>query len=1156
VSQGEFVHLHNHSQYSLLDGACRIDDMLAATKDMGMPAVAITDHGNMFGAIEFYQKAQKFGINPIIGMETYVAPESRFKKGGQRGVSETGYHLVLLVKNESGYKNLIKLSSIGYQEGFYHKPRIDKEVLKQYCDGLIASSACLHGEIARFIQSDRFDDAELAAREYLDIFGKENYFLEVQNHGQFDEIKIAAAIKDLARKLDIHLLATNDCHYMKQEHSKAHDALLCIQTGKLLSDTDRMKYNTDQIYFKSPQEMIKLFADTPEAIENTLRIAEACNLTMDLYKNKVPRFPVPDGFDTLEAYLRQLCEEGLKRRYNEVTAALQERLDYELGVINRMGYAGYFLIVRDFIDYARSIGVRVGPGRGSAAGSIVSYCLGITSLDPIEYGLLFERFLNPERISMPDIDIDFADRGRDQVIEYVTKKYGRENVVQIITFGSMAARAVVRDVGRVMSLPYSEVDSIAKLIPMEIDMTLDKALEREPELKKRYQENEKIQELIEYSKVLEGLARHASTHAAGVVIAPGPVTDYAPLYKSNKDEITTQYDMHGVEAIGLLKMDFLGLRTLTVIDDCLKLQQDKGINPNIDNVPLDDLEIYKLFTRAETVGIFQFESSGMREYLKKLKPTMLEDLTVMNALYRPGPLDAKMIDVYIDCKHGRKAIECAHPLLEQILKETYGVIVFQEQVLKIAQELAGYTMGEADVLRKAMGKKQAEVMAKQKTIFIGRAAARGIGGKTAEKIFEQIETFGRYGFVKAHSACYAYIAYQTAFLKVHYPVEFMAALMTSEMSDTSRIVELRNECERLGLTLRPPDINRGVGNFSVDGNEIIFGLTAVKSVGQNAVESIVAARNSGGKFHDLFDLCSRVDLRLVNKRTIENLAMSGALDSFESTSSDAAKARRATIFAGIESAVAYGSGMQREKESGQSTLFGDISHASAVKPRLPAIPAWTETDVLVHEKESLGFWISGHPLGPFKDICECFSDMSLSDLEKAMDGKDVIVVGIITKLKLQASRQGKPFAILTLEDFTGTGEVILFSDVIEKRRLMLIEGNPVVVFGKTSAREGEKPKIKGNDLTLLEAAPREFPVILKITIEGNLNQELSQQIIRELSASPGNSEVHIDYGSNGKRLLFRATKFKADPTLKLLKTLKSLFGPDSVKLIRTQNRIA
>jgi DNA polymerase-3 subunit alpha len=1135
----DFVHLHNHSQYSLLDGACRLDDMLKTAEKMKMPALAITDHGNLFGAIDFYTRARKSKVKPIIGIETYVAPESRHKKAALKGFTESGFHLVLLAKNATGYRNLIRLSSIGFLEGFYHKPRIDKEVLREYGDGLIACSACLNGEVARNILNGRPDDAEKAVKEFLDIFSKENFYLELQDHGIEEEYRVRQALKQIAKRHEIRLVATNDCHYMKREHAKAHDALLCIQTGKLLSETERMKYNTDEIYFKSPQEMIELFSDTPDAIENTLRIAESCSLDIDLYKNKVPKFPIPPGFQTLEDYLKSLCDLGLRSRYGSVTPELETRLNYELSVINRMGYAGYFLIVKDFIDYARSNGVRVGPGRGSAAGSIVSYCLGITSLDPIEYGLLFERFLNPERISMPDIDIDFADRGRDQVIDYVTQKYGRDNVAQIITFGSMAARAVVRDVGRVMSLPYGEVDTIAKLIPIEMEMTLDKALEREPELKKKYDEDERIKELIDYSKVLEGLSRHASTHAAGVVIAPGPITDYAPLYKSNKDEITTQYDMHGIEAIGLLKMDFLGLRTLTVIDDCLKLLAQNGVTVDIDHVPLDDSEIYKLFTRAETVGIFQFESAGMREYLKKLKPTVLEDLTVMNALYRPGPLDAHMIEIYIDCKHGKREISYIHPKLEPILRDTYGVIVFQEQVLKIAQELAGYTLGEADILRKAMGKKQAEVMAEQKAIFIKGAVSRGIDKKTSERIFEQIETFGRYGFVKAHSACYAYIAYQTAYLKVHHPVEFMAALMTSEMSNTDRIMELRNESEHMEIELRPPDISRGYGHFSVDGKIILFGLTAVKNVGQGAVDSIVSVREEGGPYKDLFDFTSRVDLRAVNKRTIESLVMSGAMDSFGSN--------RASLLAAVEPAMAHGSGLQRDRDSGQSTLFGDSAQGALAKPRITEVTPWTDMEILTHEKDSLGYWISGHPLDTYRDIYDCFVDLKFLEMETATDSRKVTVAGILTKIKIQASRAGKQFAILSLEDFSGTGEVIFFSDILEKRRLLLKEGNAVLVFGSVSDRDGKR-SIKGDDMTLLDTATKEFPVALRIRVENTLDAESQRALLEYFSKNPGESDLVIEQNGNGKRVIYKSTKYKVNPNAALLKHLKNILGPNNVRL--------
>jgi DNA polymerase-3 subunit alpha len=1143
MSLAQFVHLHNHTQYSLLDGACRIDDMLETAARMKMPALAITDHGNLFGAIEFYVKARKQRVKPIIGIEAYIAPKSRFDRSGMKGFTESGFHLVLLARNSTGYKNLIKLTTASYLEGFYHKPRMDKEILKKHGDGLIALSACLQGEVARYIHNDRYDEAEKVVREYLDIFGKDNYFLELQNHDIPEEAKTAAAIKEIASKLGVGLVATNDCHYMKREHAEAHDALLCIQTGKLISDTDRMRYRTDQIYFKSAEEMVGLFPDTPEAVDNTLRIAEACSLDIELYKNKVPRFPLPEGYDTPEKYLRYLCEMGLEKRYPKVTSGLQQRLDYELEIINGMGYAGYFLIVKDFVDFARRRGIRVGPGRGSAAGSIVSYSLGITNLDPIEYGLLFERFLNPERITMPDIDIDFADRGRDDVINYVTNKYGRENVAQIITFGSMAARAVVRDVGRVMSVPYAEVDAIAKMIPIEADMTLDKALTRnDSELGGLYREDGNVKKLVDYSRVLEGLSRHASTHAAGVVIAPGNITDYVPLYKSSKDEITTQYDMRWIESIGLLKMDFLGLRTLTVIDDCLDLLKKRNVKIDVDKIPLDDKEVFRLFSKAETVGIFQFESGGMRDYLKKLRPTRLEDLTAMNALYRPGPLDARMIDTYIDCKYGKKEIEFAHPLLEPILKETYGVIVFQEQVLKIARELAGYSLGEADILRKAMGKKQPEIMAEQKGKFMEGAGRRGIDKSLAAKIFDQIETFGRYGFVKAHSACYAYIAYQTAYLKVHYPVEFMAALMTSEMSDSTRILEFRNECERLGIAVKPPDINRSGGEFSVDGQSILFGLTAVKNVGAGAAASIATAREEGGRYEDLFDFCSRVDLRLANKRTLESLIMSGAMDGLGP--------HRAAMMAGLETAMPYGSALQKERESGQSTLFGEMSESSISRPRLPETPPWSEMEILSREKDSLGYWISGHPIDPQRHIFECFVDTSLSDLGKLPDGRKVVVGGVLTKVKIQTSSRGNLFGILTLEDYSGSGEILIFADVVEKRRMVLAEGKTVVVFGSTSTREGEKPKIKGENLTLLEAAPLEFPTALSITIDQDMNEDLPEIVARQLAENPGDSEIRINLTGNGRRTIFRSTKLKVRPDRDLILSLRKLVGDDKIRLVR------
>ncbi|MFH1687068.1 MAG: DNA polymerase III subunit alpha [bacterium] len=767
MSFANFVHLHTHSQYSLLDGACRLDNVIALAKQMQMPALAITDHGNMFGAIEFYQKAGKAGIKPIIGTEAYVAGGSRHDRQPSTHYPDGGFHLVLLAKNNTGYQNLIKLSSAGYLEGFYHRPRVDKELLRKYSEGLIASSACLKGEVNWRLMQGQVEQAVATARELQDIFGPGNFYLEIQNHGIEQELLIIPKIEAISRETGIPMLATNDCHYLQKEHAPAHDALLCIQTGKMIEDQDRMRYRTDQIYFKSAGEMEKVLGDFKDALQNTIAVAEACNVELELGQLKLPVFPIPTEFVNPDQYLEHLCREGVGRLYSQVTKEIQKRLEYELGVIKQMGYAGYFLIVKDFCDYARDQKIPVGPGRGSAAGSLVSYALGITTVDPIRFGLLFERFLNPERISMPDIDIDFADRGRDKIIQYVIEKYGEDNVCQIITFGTMAARAVVRDVGRVMSMPYGDVDKIAKMIPLAVDMTLDRALKESPDLAKLVKQDQRVAKLIDYSKTLEGLARHCSTHAAGVVIAPSALTNYVPLFKGTRNEITTQFDMKRVEQIGLLKMDFLGLRTLTVIDDAVKLigQTHPDVVLDVDHVSLDDPDVYRVFAEGNTIGIFQFESAGMRDYLRKLAPENFTDITAMNALYRPGPLDSGMVDEYIKRKRGAASIEFLHPILEEVLKDTYGVIVFQEQVLKIANLLAGYSMGRADLLRKAMGKKDAALMAEQKREFLAGAAAKKVKPAVAEEVFHQIETFARYGFNTAHSTCYAYIAYQPAWLK-------------------------------------------------------------------------------------------------------------------------------------------------------------------------------------------------------------------------------------------------------------------------------------------------------------------------------------------------------------------------------------------------------
>ncbi|NLI15210.1 MAG: DNA polymerase III subunit alpha [candidate division Zixibacteria bacterium] len=1139
----DFVHLHNHTMYSLLDGAIKIPQLLKTASDMGMRSLAITDHGNLHGAIEFYTEAKKHRIKPIIGIETYIVPHDRTIKRSVPGVPDGGYHLILLAKNIQGFKNLIKLSSAAFLEGFYFKPRIDKGILARYSEGLIALTACLKGESASAALHGGEEASEAVIRTYLDIFDQDDFFLEIQDHGIAEEAAVRSAYKRLSQKFGLGLVATNDCHYLKREHSAAHDALLCIQTGKMIADLDRMRYATDQLYLKSAEQMKELFAATPEAIENTIRIAEKCNLELELNKNLVPKFQLPQGYKSDDEYLRYVANIGLSKRYPTITEGIQNRLDYELDIIRQMGYSGYFLIVKDFIDFAKNNGISVGPGRGSAAGSIVSYCLGITDIDPIKYNLLFERFLNPERISMPDIDIDFSDRGRDRVIQYVTEKYGRENVAQIITFGTMAARAVVRDVGRVFSIPYGDIDKIAKMIPEELGMTLERALEISADLNEAKQKDEKIARVLDYAIVLEGLARHASTHAAGVVIAPAPLTDFVPLYKSNKDEITTQFDMTDIEKLGLLKMDFLGLRTLTVIDDTLsEIARNRGYKLDLNEIPLDDKDVFKLFAEGRTVGIFQFESSGMRDYLRKLEPTDINDLIVMNALYRPGPLDSGMINVYIECKKGLRKMAFEHPLLEPILKDTYGVIVFQEQVLKIAQEFAGYSLGKADILRKAMGKKQAEVMAQQKIEFIEGASKRGIDRKIAEKVFDQIETFGRYGFVKAHSTGYAIIAYRTAYLKTHFPQEFLAASLTSEMGDTSKILMFKKECKEMGIELLPPDINECFAHFSVSDGKIIYGLAAVKNVGVAAADSIVNARLEKGKFTDIFDFCSRVDTRLVNRKALESLVACGAFDSIHPI--------RSRVYDSIDIALNYGAQYQKDHKAGQSLLFGQLSSSAAtLKPRLKEIPPWNDKQKRDMEKRVLGFYLSSHPLEDNLIEYNAFKDCALDGLADLPDGKKITVAGIIQNIKINISRNNNQFAVITIEDFTEMSELMVWSDCLEKRKKILVEGAKILVIGVISTREGERAKIIANDILPLETAYQELPYSLHLYVkEFDLNEKQLMELVDILAANKGNAEIYFHFMNNGAELISKSRKYSVEASPQLLRDLAAHFGDECVKI--------
>ncbi len=1137
----DFVHLHNHTQYSLLDGANKVKDLVKAAHKFNMPALAITDHGNMFGAIEFYQEARKQGVKPILGCEVYVAEESRFDRNAARGQNRT-YHLVLLCKNLEGYQNLVHLVSSAYLEGFYRKPRIDYELLSKHSQGLVALSACLQGEVASHLLHEKPESAKQRAMRYAGLFGEGNFFLEIQDHHLDAEDRVRPEIVRLAQETGLPLVCTNDCHYLKKEHAKAHDALLCLQTGKTLADHDRLRYETSELYVKSPDEMKELFRHVPSAIENTVRIAEMCHLELEFGQSKLPRFPLPANYASPDAYMVQQAQQGLEKRYSTITPDIQKRLDFELGVISEMGYAGYFLIVQDFIQFAKNQGIPVGPGRGSAAGSLVSYALGITNIDPLRYGLLFERFLNPERISMPDIDIDFADRERDRVIDYVVKKYGSENVAQIITFGSMAARAVVRDVGRVMGMTYGDVDTIAKLVPMEPGITLDEALEKEPRLRELAKGDLRISELLDHSRVLEGLSRHASTHAAGVVIAPDRITRWVPLYKSSKDEVTTQYDMKGVEALGLLKMDFLGLRTLTVLEDALRnIRDNRGIEIRLDDIPLDDAGTYALFGLGRTIGLFQFESSGMRDYLRKLKPERLEDLGAMNALYRPGPLDAGTVELYIERRHGRRKVDYLHPRLEPILAETYGVIVYQEQVMRISTDLAGFSLGQSDTLRKAMGKKQADLMATQKDLFLSGCDRNGIGREKALAIFDEMETFARYGFVKAHAFGYALVAYQTAFLKAHYPVEFMAALLSSELQSSERVVQLLSECKELDVEVVPPDINESDVEFAPRGRKIHFAICAVKNVGRSAVESIVAARTAGGPFDSVFDFASRMDPRSLNRRALESLIEAGAFDRLEP--------HRAALHAGAEMIVQFAQRSGEERDLGQGSLFGGAGASSLKPPELPGVPPWPPAEKLRREKLVLGLYVSGHPLERYRRCVDALA-VPIESVDEMRDRAEVTVAGIINSITQKYDKKGKPFGIAQLEDFTGQIELLCFGETYEEHAPLLVADRMVLATGQVSTREGERAKLRLLRLSDLKTAWEEPRLSLRLSLAGTPLAQGNSALLNLLSAHPGSTPVIMTVALPQEEVTLRAARHPVKLSDRLLTDLEELLGPRAVRITR------
>lgn len=1154
MQQAEFVHLHLHTQYSLLDGAIRLGDLIPKVKGFNMPAVAMTDHGSMFGAIEFYQKCLEKNLKPLIGAEVYVAPGSRLVKEHSSSSGEySSYHLILLCENLKGYKNLSTLVSAGFKDGFYYKPRIDKELLSEHSEGLIVMSACLKGEVATLCSRNRMEDAISTARWYSQLF-PERYYIELQENTLPEQDIANKRLMEVARELSLPLVATNDCHYLNREDAKAHEVLLCIQTGKTMNDEQRMKFSADEFYVKSPEEMAAAFHYAPEAIANTVRIADQCNLELDFKTYHFPRFELPEG-KSLEQELEDEAERGLVARLATIKAknpdftdasqdAYRSRLRIELDCIKQMGFPGYFLIVADFINWAKNQGIPVGPGRGSAAGSLVAYAIRITDIDPLPYNLLFERFLNPERISMPDIDVDFCTDRREEVIQYVTEKYGRDKVCQIITFGTMAARGVIRDVGRALDMPYGDVDRIAKLVPEVLNITLDDALKQEPKINELAAADHKVKELLDVALCLEGLARHASTHAAGVVVAPDRLEEFCPVYKDQKTGvINTQYSMKYVEKIGLVKFDFLGLKNLTVIDNAVKLiRLGRDAEFDISLLRDDDRESYELISAGNTTGIFQLESSGMKDMLVKLKPSCFEDVIAACALYRPGPLGSGMVDDFIDRKHGRKKVVYDLPQLEPILKDTYGVIVYQEQVMQIARTLGGYSLGGADLLRRAMGKKDPAAMAKEKSKFLEGAKGQGVDLKKAESIFDLMAKFAEYGFNKSHSAAYALIAYQTAYLKAHYPVEFMAALLTEDREKTEKIVKNIGDCRDMGIEVLPPDINSSELSFKVFGTSIRFGLGAIKNVGQGAIESILEARKDGD-FSDIFDFCERVDLRRVNKRVMEALIKSGA---FDSTGTN-----RASLMAVFEDAVALGQKIQEEKESCQVSLFGtnDIVKSNGNgRGRLPDLTEFDAKLKLGFEKEALGFFISGHPLDRYSQDMKRFTTADTCTISDFSDGKDVRICGIVVALKEMITKKGDRMGFATIEDLVGSVEVVVFPETYAKSVDLLKSDEPLLISGTLDV--GEKSiKIKATDIsTLLETSARGTKrVHFKLKSPGTGVEHLPE-LKAIISRHSGNcsSFLHIEVQNSCCATIPLDHKFNVAATDELIMDVEKLVGYQAI----------
>lgn len=1115
----DFVHLHTHSDFSLLDGAVSIKSLVEKTKNLGMKHLALTDHGNMFGAIQFYKACKGNNINPIIGSEFYVSPDSRFKKTSSEGKTKF-YHLVLLAADETGYRNLLKLSSYGYTEGFYYKPRIDEELLTKYCKGLIASTACVAGEIPSLILGYREEEAKEKACYYNELFGKGRFYLELQDHGIPEQKTVNTSLVRISRDTGIPLIATNDIHYLNRDDAKAQDVLICIGTNKKFTDSDRLRFDNPEFYYKTPEEMAKVFHECPKALANTMKIAEMCNLSISLPGPTLPQYQIPEGY-TLKSYFYEIAYKGLEQRYPEITGEIKERFDYEVAIIDSMNYIGYFLIVWDFIKYAKEHNIPVGPGRGSGAGSIVAYSLRITDIDPLQYKLLFERFLNPDRVSMPDFDIDFCFERRSDVIDYVTNKYGKEKVGQIITFGSLKPKAVIRDVARVLDINYDEADKIAKMVPWGPKITLDKALSMEPKLAEIANSGEKYQELLEISKKLEGLRRHASTHAAGIVIGKTELTNYIPLYRESKTgSISTQYTMEYLEECGLVKVDFLGLKTLTVIENTFKLLKHRGINLDRSLIPDNDKNTFKLLGQGKSACIFQFESSGMQSILKKARPEKIEDLIALNALYRPGPMEH--IDQFIESKHNPGLITYPLPELKPILRETYGVIVYQEQVMEIARKVAGFSLGQADILRRAMGKKKIKVMDQMWEKFLSGALKKGYSKEEADRIFKLLIPFAGYGFNKSHAAAYSILAYQTAYLKANFPAEFMAANLTNEITNPDKLAEYIHEVRDMGIDIQPPDINLSEKYFTVVDNKIVYGLMGVRNVGWAAVDVILACREENGVFRDFIDFLERVDLKTINRKVIETLIRSGL---FDRTGEN-----RATLFANLDRFLDHAHHKKEMKMYGQASLFDGLSDEGLFEIEFERIPEYPKKQLLDWEKEYLGFFFSGHPLDKYRQVIKIQTNLDLSQIEEAIPNQIYTIVGILKNIKEIITKTGKKMAFGLIEDFKGSIELVVFSKTFDKYREILENDMVIAVTGRIDLKRGE-PKFIVNDFLeikdnlLEEGTVTKSPKSIHILLSGNVYHKEYLHKLKEFCLEKKGSCIlylHTDGGGNGKHEYVKA----------------------------------